>query len=306
MSDQHAPSYFADQGAENIYEKYSELFGNDFGPDLPFDDAYDHVESNGVEAQEPVASEDPGQAGSGTNKEALGSTVHDTSSPAQPSFDVEDLPAAHLSEEDETWREREGLSDFQYSAGNNNQQQPQIDFNSEKWKRVEEAIIADREFQEIVGPIHQGQSSQGNSSNIVHPTPSRVDSRRPTTLNRPIMNSARGTTIISRETTRGPAPTASNGLGNTIYNPENSAAVEVVRDAESDDEDREGEGNEEGNEDEDVPNYVNLETFEENDPLIVTNPHRPGRGRTGMRNGHQVWFDPRTSKWRKLQLLYPI
>lgn len=293
MSDEHTPSYFADQGAEYTLQDYEELLGGDFGLDLHFDDTYvygtgedlTNVESNGVEAQD---------------------------SPPQLSLDGENLPAAQISEEEQTWREHEGLSDFQYGTEDKIRQLPPPDFNSIEWQSIE-AISANGNGPEIVGSVHQGQSSKENVDNTSRHTPTRVNSRQPTTISQHGMSSAYSTTGMPAGPPRAPAPTASNGMGTNIYNPrlgsmqgasddrspvvrtlEDSAAVESVGVDKSDDG---REGNEEGNED--VPNDVHFETFGENDRTIVENPHRAGHGRTGMRNGHQVWFDPDTSKWRK-------
>ena len=48
-----------------------------------------------------------------------------------------------------------------------------------------------------------------------------------------------------------------------------------------------------------VSNAVAFETFEEDDPSIVVAPQQKGWGRTGTRNGQEVWFNPETSEWRK-------
>ena len=58
-------------------------------------------------------------------------------------------------------------------------------------------------------------------------------------------------------------------------------------------------------EEENVPNRVNHETYDENDPQINENPTQKGWGRTGERNGQEVWFNEETRKWRKSQLLKP-
>ena len=54
-----------------------------------------------------------------------------------------------------------------------------------------------------------------------------------------------------------------------------------------------------------VPIAVAHETYEGNNPQIVENPTQKGWGRTGMRNGQQVWFNDETGKWRKLLPLHP-
>ena len=51
---------------------------------------------------------------------------------------------------------------------------------------------------------------------------------------------------------------------------------------------------------------VRFDTFMENDPLVISEDPQRGRGRVGNRNGHEVWFNPKTSKWRKFSLSVPI
>ena len=55
-------------------------------------------------------------------------------------------------------------------------------------------------------------------------------------------------------------------------------------------------------EEENVTLQVPSETYEENDPQIIKNPIQKGWGRTGKRNGQEVWFNEETGKWRKSQL----
>ena len=54
------------------------------------------------------------------------------------------------------------------------------------------------------------------------------------------------------------------------------------------------------------PNQATFETYEAQDPLIQVDEEAPkrGRGRTGKRNGEEVWFNPKTSKWRKWQFFH--
>ena len=73
----------------------------------------------------------------------------------------------------------------------------------------------------------------------------------------------------------------------------------AIDDAKSDDSDEEYE-------EENGPNQATFETYEAQDPLIQVDEETPkrGRGRTGKRNGEEVWFNPKTSKWRKWQPLH--
>ena len=57
---------------------------------------------------------------------------------------------------------------------------------------------------------------------------------------------------------------------------------------------------EEQSEEADTPDQPTFETYEENDPLIQADNPQRGWGRTGTRNGQEVWFNPDTSLWRKL------
>ena len=65
-----------------------------------------------------------------------------------------------------------------------------------------------------------------------------------------------------------------------------------------DDEDDE-DGDEEYDDEEDSPSQVKSVTYPVNDPLIVEDSIQKGWGRTGIRNGSEVWFNPKTYKWRK-------
>lgn len=54
-----------------------------------------------------------------------------------------------------------------------------------------------------------------------------------------------------------------------------------------------------------TPDQPEFETYEENDSMIHPDPLQRGWGRTGRRNGQEVWFNPGTSLWRKLHFLLP-
>ena len=69
-------------------------------------------------------------------------------------------------------------------------------------------------------------------------------------------------------------------------------------DSDRDDEDDE-DGDEEHDEEDDSPSQVISVSYPVNDPLIVEDPIQKGWGRTGIRNGSEVWFNPKTYKWRK-------
>ena len=65
-----------------------------------------------------------------------------------------------------------------------------------------------------------------------------------------------------------------------------------------DDEDDEDE-DEEYYEEEDLQSQIVSITYPVNDPLIVEDPIQKGWGRTGIRDGYEVWFNPKICKWRK-------
>ena len=79
--------------------------------------------------------------------------------------------------------------------------------------------------------------------------------------------------------------------------------IEDEKDEDPNDSGRDNEDDEDGDdeydEEEDSPSQIISVTYPVNDPLIVEDPIQKGWGRTGIRNGSEVWFNPRTYKWRK-------
>ena len=69
-------------------------------------------------------------------------------------------------------------------------------------------------------------------------------------------------------------------------------------DSDRDDEDDEDK-DEEYYEEEDLSSQVVSVTYPVNDPLIVEDHVQKGWGRTGIRDGNEVWFNPKICKWRK-------
>ena len=67
----------------------------------------------------------------------------------------------------------------------------------------------------------------------------------------------------------------------------------------SDEDEDYGDVDGEYDEEEDLPSQAVSVTYPVNDPLIVEDPVQKGWGRTGMRDGSEVWFNPKTYKWRK-------
>ena len=140
---------------------------------------------------------------------------------------------------------------------------PDFDWNafaSPEWKDFRERA-ADMELEEILGTDFLPATSNQTGSAVQHPGPSDVQG---------------AASVIS--------PAA---------NPPTAAEYEAVNDEnpeESDDEPEEV----------NAPDPPEFETYEENDPLINLDPPQKGWGRTGRRNGQEVWFNPATSLWRKL------
>ena len=155
-----------------------------------------------------------------------------------------------------------------------------------------------------VGPVYYDPYSPGNIDNSSNLTECPMDGRQLSAVNTPVLDSGYGTAMMSRETTNGLMSAPQHQLGDTIgysslgnmqlgssdmyaaaYPPANGAY----------------DAYDEEDEEEDVPSQPTFETYEEHDPLIVQNSRKAKWGRTGTRNGLEVWFNPETSKWRKLQ-----
>ena len=76
-------------------------------------------------------------------------------------------------------------------------------------------------------------------------------------------------------------------------------------DSDRDDEDDE-DADEEYDEEDDSPSQVISVSYPVNDPLIVEDPIQKGWGRTGTRDGSEVWFNSKTYKWRKWPSPVPL
>ena len=339
MSEDYLPSDVADRAtADHNEASWNYLHTNDFGPDVPYNDAYGfgtgqdlaNVELAGGIGQATMYGGTP--QGTATPVPQYSSNGYlQTNFPENNSFGhvqaqegTSNAADQYPSDEDQIWRDHEALSNFQNMAGGNGQEQFLNDFNTEPWNTFQ-PLAGSEGFPEPAHPVYYEPNMHRNFNNTLNPSPARVDSGQPRTINRPEMTSAHGNATMSSGRPRGPTPAKSNSLGKTPHHSrfgnmqgasgdrypparavaENYAATHNGNIDESDDENQ-GNEEDEDSEEGDVPNYVTFETYEENDPMIVQNPLQDGRGRTGTRNGHQVWFNPRSSKWRKLQLLYPI
>lgn len=155
-----------------------------------------------------------------------------------------------------------------------------------------------------VGPVYHDPYSPGNIDDSSNLTESPMDSRQWSAVNTPAMDSGYGTAAMSRETTHALMSATPYQLGNTVGHSSSGnmqgASYDMYAAANSPTDDTHG-AYDEDDEEEDVPSQPTFETFEERDPLIVQNPRKAKWGQTGTRNGLEVWFNPETSKWRKLQ-----
>lgn len=198
-------------------------------------------------------------------------------------------------------------------------------FNAEMWQNYGN-IGADVGIDEILGGgVPEGQQSQvheqeshnyrqgnvgqsvGTSSNHVEPL---TASRQRPPANTPGADSVYDPAARSRGSTHSVTPAIPHQANNAVQRPEPSSAhrapsatTTAVRHppadnhADSDDEyfnesDEESEGSS-------VSDHPDFETYAENDPLIVPDPPRQNWGRTGRRNGQEVWFNPEIKLWRK-------
>lgn len=251
MSEEHPPSYYAQQDAEFVGDEIWDLLGtNDFGSDMPFEGTYDFGAVPDLNKAEFIGSE----------------------APDPKAYDIE-----NIQEVLRTAKEKESSQNANYINGN-----------------------------ELLRPSHVIASYPAQPPGDIGSTNS-----------------------MPWETTHNPAPATPSNLANGVGYSSFSNPQEILSDNnetvycltegiyagmddakydDSDDSDEEAEesvGNEDIG-DEHLPNQVTSETYEENDPLIVQDRRQEKWGRTGMRNGQEVWFNPQTSKWRKLQLLRPI
>ena len=164
--------------------------------------------------------------------------------------------------------------------------------------------------------IHKPYSQRNVDKSPEHTRPPIYSGQR-LAAQTPALDSGCGTASVSRGPLQQPVSARAYQSGNTAgrsgprfvqgapraMNPaakpqadDHDAAIDEAKSDDSDEEDED---------EENVPNEVAFETFEENDPLIETPEDAPkkGWGRIGKRNGHEVWFNPKTSKWRKLYTL---
>ena len=339
MSEEYLPSDVADQvTADNNEVYWNYLHTNDFGPDMPYDDAYGfgagqdqaNVELAGGAGQATMYGETP-QGTAAPVPQHPSNDYLQTNFPGNRSFGpgqalegISSVADQYPYNEDQIWRDHEELSNFQNTARENGQEQLLNNINTGDLDTSKD-FAGTEGFPEINAYAYHEPHSNGNVDQTSNLTPARVYSGQPTMINRPGMESAYGNASMSNGRTRGPVLAASNGSGKTPHHSrpgnmqgasnnrnqtvkvvaESSAAMENANNDESDEENQENEVDED-DEEEDVPNHVTFETYEVNDPVIVQNAHESGRGQTGMRNGRQVWFNPRTLKWRMLQLLFPI
>ena len=224
---------------------------------------------------------------------------------------------------DQSGKDYDGISSSENVSGNLNQQNFPLTFTAEDWQFIEDQA-ANGDFSQIPDSEYQGPYSHGNLDNSFNPVQPPVDSYQWSAVDTSGMDSAYATASMPMETTHGQLMATPNdfdnavghagpgnmqgGLGGTTQtaNPPTDEDNELYEDENEDEEEDEVE-----DEDEHVnvivPNGPACETYDEYDPLIVENPSRVQRdkkwiilGRTGRRNGQEVWFNKETLKWRKL------
>lgn len=307
MSEQYSPSDLANQAAESFGEDNLELLGN-------------VIDTDNLEAQRYLASLDfsqfrepePQVAEAEKTQEAPESSQSSSSSNALPRQAISDLeqgptPNALSNVEDaapfdqaQIWEDHDELSSFQYGGP----QEFPIDFNSEEWKDVEN-YIANGDFADISNPIDQELYSEGNIDDSFNPAQLPVNSQQWSPIITPALDAAYGIPMPATQDGLGASlrhPSTSNVEGPSTYivpaaHPSREEGSAAMGESEADDSEDEEEDN--------LPDQVVFATYIENDPLIVQNPRQRGWGRTGTRDGQEVWFNPRTLRWRKLQPLQP-
>lgn len=244
-------------------------------------------------------------------------------------------------DEDQFWTNDEEVPSIQNVSGNDAQQQFPLTFTEEEWENIGNQV-GDGDFLETFIPANYEVFFDGNVDSPLNTTQTPVDNQQWSAVDTPGADSGNATASLPTETTRGPGSTAPYQLGNavdhsslgnmqggsgdvdTTANPvtdENNDVHEDENEDGEDDENGDEKEDEEEDEDEDVdvdvnvPHDTDFETYEEHDPLIVETPPPPPKenskrpppkwGRTGTRNGQEVWFNPTTSKWRKCSLPAP-
>ena len=249
-------------------------------------------------------------------------------------------PVNQAQVDDQIWTNDDEVPSIQNVSVNNAQQQFPLTFTEEEGENTGNQVDNGDfpgDFPEGFIPANQEVYFDGNVDSSFNTTQTPVDNQQWPAVDTPGADSGNATASLSRETTRGSVSAAPYHLGNavdhsspsnmqegsgdvdTTANPvtnENNDAHEDENESGEDDEDGDEEDDEEEDEDVDldvnVPHDTTFETYEEDDPLIVETPPPPPKedskrpppkwGRTGTRNGQEVWFNPTTSKWRKCSL----
>ena len=231
-------------------------------------------------------------------------------------------------DKDQFWKDQEEIFSSLNNPGNNNEMQFPFDFNNNDWSKYADQVANEdlpemagtsvQDDQRITDPLenekHIEPQSQKNVDNSSEHTRPPIYSRQLLAAKIPALNSGSDTASVSRGHLQQPVSVRAYQSGNNVgrsgpsvvqgasramkppAKPQADDHHAAIDEAKSDDSDEE---------DEDVPDEVAFETFEENDPLIETPEDAPkkGWGRIGKRDGHEVWFNPKTSKWRKLYTL---
>ena len=243
------------------------------------------------------------------------------------------------------WQIHDEIFGSQNNLGNNNQQQFPFDFNNDDWRKYADQMANEdlpdmagtgvQNEQQIADPLENEKHwdskvhAQEHGQPVIHEPHSQrnidkspehnrhpIYSRQRLAAQTPALDSGCDTSSVSRGLLQQPVPAKAHQSDNTAgrsgprvmqgasramnpaANPQADDHDAAIDEAKSDDSDEEDEEN--------VPDEVAFETFEESDPLIETPEDAPkkGWGRIGKRNGHEVWFNPKTSKWRKLYTFF--
>ena len=267
---------------QGVHEQQQEVTSNpDLQPSFNFDEwlkPQDFVPGpeNGIIDNGQAGENRPLEEPVDLNQSQVDLTVGGT----QPQIGLDDPSAGHPSS---IGQPADGLTNLE--------QVPEFNFdtfNVEEWQNYANTG-ADVDIDDILA---------GTSFNHVEAlTASRQQSSVPT----PAADSGYGTAPVSRQPTRGQTPATPNQVHNAVRRPGVSiaqgplnATATAARHplaeeyADTDDE----------SENSNVSDELGYETYEANDPLIVEDPPQEKWGRTGQRNGQQVWFNPETHKWQ--------
>ena len=229
-------------------------------------------------------------------------------------------------DEDQFWKDEAEILRFQNYTAAGGEPQFKLDFDAGDWKSYENSVIketmsedADTDKQRILKRLEKGKFKGQQYQNLKH----SASTHRAPPLRRDLGNFSDYALTSGDDQERvkiNPVPlnsesdSATHGLMLPTHNqlsdvvgysgpgevqrttgdihPVADSLVNEVPDTD---------GECDGGGAEAIPQEPTFETYEELDPLIVQDPRQDKCGRTGRRNGLEVWFNPESSKWRKSQ-----